>query len=163
MKYKNASLAWCYNLILYGLGSVLAYMIIVTLVSVLWTDPQYIFRSEVIYKVTSVRVFMVFLITSVWVSILYKSNLRSLKEYVLKGQSIGFMSFITFTLIISMTSQTVNDVSSFVEFYISFLVLGFILFGWVIVIICFITSYILYLKEVRKVTRKNPLTGTDEL
>ena len=155
MKVANISVPRLRNMMSFGVGAILTYVIIVIFIRALWSNPQHVFRNEVIYTFTSSGFLFVFVIAALWASIFYKPHLTSLKEYVLNGELIGLLSFLTLTFIICVINPAVTNISSFMVIYFSFFILGSIIFGWIIGLICFVTSYFLYRQKAKEKSNPN--------
>lgn len=138
------------HLISYGVGSIVTYTIIVSLASLLWSKPQFMFSHVGIVGFAFGEYLIVFIVTLIWAFVLYKPNLKSLRSYVLIGESIGIMSFITLGFIVTATRPSIDDVFSFIEILISLFILAGILFGWLVVINSFVISYLLFRFDKKK-------------
>jgi hypothetical protein len=128
----------------YGFGSIAVYLSVMLLIYSIWENPQLILSHLGIEGLSTIELSAAFIMAVLWAYGLYSPNISSLKNNILKGESIGFVGFLSLVLMMGIDAPGVDGVGAYFETIVSFLILGIVMFGWLIAIVSFIVAYLLF-------------------
>lgn len=131
----------------YGLGAVLTFFLVILQTNYLWEEPEIIFLHLDMDGFSYINLIIVFLLASFWAYFFYVSKVGLFKDFIIKGEIIGFLTLISIVLLVSFFAAGLENITIYFKTLFSILFFALIIFGWLVALSSFLISYMIYKKN----------------